>query len=164
MSLNFQRTWQARILTNRRDKNWYLYVSMPINWKFTNFKCHRLVGIYFIPNPENKPQINHIDGNKKNNDISNLEWVTIKENHQHAYKTWLHKNNNFQNNHPHIWKFWKLNHQSKSVKQFSLDRVLIKTWWWMKEVERELWISHWNIWSCCRWLYKQSWWFIWEYA
>ena len=52
---------------------------------------HRLVASHFIPNPDNKPQINHKDGNKANNHVDNLEWVTCSENSQHAHDTGLSK-------------------------------------------------------------------------
>lgn len=55
-------------------------------------KIHRLLAEYFIPNPDNKPCVNHIDGNKLNNSLSNLEWATISENTKHAYANKLERN------------------------------------------------------------------------
>lgn len=54
--------------------------------------AHKLIAITFIPNLDNKPQINHIDGNKLNNTVKNLEWVTNQENRTHAIKMGLHAN------------------------------------------------------------------------
>ena len=54
-------------------------------------KVHRLVAKSYIPNPQNKPEVNHKDGNKQNNHVSNLEWVTSSENGLHSYKLGLSK-------------------------------------------------------------------------
>jgi len=70
-------------------KNGYLYVDLQhVGYKL-KFPLHRLIATHFIPNPENKRIVNHIDGNKLNNTINNLEWATDSENIQHAYDNQL---------------------------------------------------------------------------
>lgn len=70
----------------------YKRVTLSINGKEERWSVHRLVALLFVPNPEQKPQVNHIDGNKENNDASNLEWCTASENNKHAFITGLKKN------------------------------------------------------------------------
>ena len=67
----------------------YHYVQFWRKDKPTHKAIHRLVAEAFIPNPENKPIVNHLDGNKHNNAVNNLEWATHSENHKHAFATGL---------------------------------------------------------------------------
>ena len=69
----------------------YLRVGLYKNGKTKNHFVHSLVAQAFIPNPENKPLVNHIDGNRLNNNIANLEWCTPRENVQHALRLGLQK-------------------------------------------------------------------------
>ena len=62
----------------------YLKVTLSLNGKREQLTIHRLVATHFLPNPANNPIVNHIDGNKHNNHISNLEWVSAEGNAQHA--------------------------------------------------------------------------------
>lgn len=74
------------VLKPQPNSKGYLRVSIGGKLKFV----HRLVAEKYIPNPENYEQVNHIDGNKMNNSIENLEWVSNQKNRDHAVKTGLH--------------------------------------------------------------------------
>jgi hypothetical protein len=76
----------GKLLSPFIDSKGYRAINLASRW----YKLHRLIAMTFIPNPENKQTVNHIDGNKINNDISNLEWATQKENNKHARDTGLH--------------------------------------------------------------------------
>lgn len=84
---------QSMLSKGRRLKifytNGYSYVALIKSPKKTYCLLSRLVATHFIPNPENKKEVNHIDGDKKNNAVWNLEWVTPKENVAHAFRTGL---------------------------------------------------------------------------
>lgn len=73
----------------REDRKGYLCTDLYQKGHRTTKKVHRLVAEAFIPNPEGKSQINHKDGNKKNNHVNNLEWVTPQENCRHAWDNGL---------------------------------------------------------------------------
>ena len=79
-SLNYKRTGKEKILKNIEDYKGYLEVVLTKNGKRKQFKVHRLVAEAFIPNPENKPCIDHINTVKSDNRVENLRWVTYKEN------------------------------------------------------------------------------------
>lgn len=71
-------------------RNGYYTIGLMVNKKRTNYYVHRLVAEYFLSNPDKQRNfVNHLDGDKLNNNISNLEWCTRQENAQHAYETGL---------------------------------------------------------------------------
>lgn len=80
---------EGKIKSPHRLKSGYLVINVNVNGKHTTGLVHRLVASAFVPNPHNKPEVNHIDGDKGNNCADNLEWVTPKENIAHARKTGL---------------------------------------------------------------------------
>lgn len=118
----------GKVLKNRSNNHGYPYVALPKgDGKSKNMLLHKLVAEAFIPNPLNLPQVDHVDENKGNNDVSNLRWVTASENRVHS-------------NHQHSCK----------INQYTLDGELVKEWESSKQIERELGYSQGNIIKCCK--------------
>lgn len=80
---------RSKILTPYPDPKGYLKIRTSVNKEKTCIKVHRAVAEAFIPNPDNKPQIDHIDGDKTNNCVENLRWVTNRENYDYSAQNGL---------------------------------------------------------------------------
>lgn len=113
---------------------------------------HRLMAETFIPNPENKKEVNHIDGNKLNNSLNNLEWVTRIENSQHSYKYGLQRAKRGKNNMKH-----------KKVIQYNLNGEEIKVWDCVMDIQRELGFPSGGISNSCLGKNKTSYGYKWKY-
>lgn len=100
---------KERILVSVPNHSGYHRLSLRRNNKSTNVSVHRLVAESFIVNPENKPEVNHIDGDKSNNNVLNLEWCTSSENQKHSYVSGLHSQTGSRN------AFSKINEQDVKI-------------------------------------------------
>lgn len=89
--LNRSRTIKSRIIQSRVNNRGYEELRLSKNGIAKSKFPHILTAMAFVPNPDNKPEVNHLDGNKLNNHYTNFSWVTHSENIQHAYDTGLIK-------------------------------------------------------------------------
>ncbi len=105
-SLNYRRTGKAELMNPSDDGCGYLVVHLRKNGESKMCKVHRLVAEAFIPNPENKPTVDHIDRNKLNNFVGNLRWADIE----------LQENNR------------DLSNMKKRVLQYTLDGEFVREW------------------------------------
>lgn len=124
---------KERILRPGINSWGYMVVCLYHDNMKKTVKLHRLVAQAFIPNPENKPQINHKDENKLNNCVNNLEWTTAKE------------NINYGTHNERVG-----DSLSKPILQYSKSGYFIREWQGAHEVERVLGINNSNIIKCCR--------------
>lgn len=145
---NDTRTLKEKVLTPCISKKYY-QVVLTKNHKEKTYLLHRLVAEAFIPNPENKPEVNHINANVNDNSVNNLEWNTRLENMQHAVK------NNLLNvkkgkKHYMYHKYGKEHRNSKEIIQLTIDNKIIKKWDSLADVERNLNIKASNICKCLK--------------
>ena len=144
-SLSKYKHKKIMILKPTRDNYNRYYVTLYKNGKGRKYFVHRLVAKTFIPNPDNKPEINHINPVTKDlcdNRVCNLEWATSKENSQwtiklgHLYKPWL-------------GKFGKDNNKSKPIVRLDTHGNLIDRWENAREIQRTLGIDFRFVSRCC---------------
>ena len=142
-----KQTVKERILKGTPDKYGYLKVGLcGSTRKQKCFQVHRLVGEAFIQNPDEKPQINHINEIKTDNRACNLEWCTCKQNLNHGTRN------------ERVAKAL-----GKPIGQYKLDGQLIKVWPSAYMVERQTGFSQGYIWGVANGRYKQAYGFIWKY-
>lgn len=149
-----QKIYKSKFLTPNKWKRGYYTIKLPKKWKRVTSTLHRIIAIAFIQNPENKPHINHIDWNKLNNCVENLEWCTHTENMSHLFnilwykpKQDIFKNTVKRTSKKVIWYIW-----NSSFIFLSMSDAYRKTWVSIS------WISR-----CCSWKIRKSWGYFWSY-
>lgn len=143
---------KSKPIATHIDKYGYVSVRLRKEGKTKAFTIHRLVAIAFIPNPNNYPSINHIDENKLNNNVQNLEWCTVRY------------NNLYNNRQKKINKKLQLtNKNSKAVLQYTLNGKLLKEFISIKDAARKTGINRKSISDCCRGILKIGNGFVWKF-
>lgn len=119
----------GKVMKNNINPNGYAFVALykGDNTKPKAVTVHKLVATAFIENTDNLPEVNHIDENKINNDVTNLEWVSASQNQRHSAHT-----------------------KSCRINQLTLDGEFIRTWESSEQIKRELGFNQGNIIQCCK--------------
>lgn len=160
-SLNYRGTGTRKNLTPKVSNTGRLWVELVNRKKKKCFLIHRLVASAFIPNPNNYPQINHIDENPKNNRLENLEWCTGEQN----IRAWL-------KNHPNARKSarkrksgtpYRVNRNRQKIIQETLNGEALKVWDYAIDIKHCLGFHTTSIWECCEGKRKTAYGYKWQY-
>lgn len=153
--LNWNNTGKERICKLGDNGNGYLTACIDGKRKYV----HRLVLESFIPNPQNKPCIDHINTEKKDCRLENLRWVTYSENSKNPLSL-----KHLSENNPMLGKFGAEHHNSICVVQMTKDDVFVKKWHCATDVQRELGIFKSSIAACCKGKRNSAGGYKWMYA
>lgn len=140
-SMNYKNTGEVKILALHKNHGGYLHVSLCKDGKEKKWRVHRLVAKAFLPNPENKPQVDHINGDITDNRVENLRWVTGKENC--ANPIYKHK---------------------AIILQYSKNGDFIKQWDRKADIKEELGICLTSVYKCCIGQRYEAGGYRWRYA
>lgn len=138
--------------------NGYVYVGLSKNGETRSCRVHRLIAMAFIENKSNLSDVNHKNGKKNDNRLSNLEWCSPSQNSIHAYEMKLRKS-------PNYWegKFGALHNLSKAVEMRSKEGVIIKTFASIREAERNTGIANQNITKCLKGKRRSAGGYVWSF-
>jgi hypothetical protein len=145
------------ILKQQTNRTGYKNVVLSKQKKPVCKEVHRLVALAFVENPHNKPQVNHIDFCRTNNVATNLEFVTSKENHKHAFEVGKRIGSC-------TGKKGKHSHSNKPVLQFSKDGKFLNRYFSMVEAQNKTGVDNSDISAVCRGKNKTAGGYKWEYA
>jgi hypothetical protein len=151
---------EPSIMRDYANTNWYRYFQFTIDNKRHTFTTHKAVTLCFLGERTEWLEVNHIDGNKGNNKLDNLEYVTHHENMQHAIANGL-KVGIKGEAHYLYGKTWAKHHLSQPITQYTVWGVKIKHWESMWDIQRELWFKKPHISKCIK-EKKPAYNFIWE--
>jgi hypothetical protein len=150
---SFNKNKKGKLLTPTFNRKGYtmVHLSGDVN---KNITIHRLVAQAFLPNPENKPQVNHINGVKHDNRCENLEWNTPSENLLHAHRIGLAKGHSIKGEYHPL---------SKPVVQMTLDNIIVSNFAGASEAARQIGINQGGISQCCNGKCRTYYGFKWQY-
>jgi hypothetical protein len=156
---------KGAIMTLQVSHKGYNTIILHKKCKGSQFQVHRLVAMVFIPNPLNKPQVNHKDCNKKNNHAGNLEWATQNENMSHAVANGVYANFN-EKQLAAVRKNQKKSVFAREIKvnQYDLDGTFITQHQSLSDAQRKTGANNSKICMCCKGKRKQAGGFSWKYA
>lgn len=144
--------WKNRIMRQSYNSSWYKHINLQYKWKIKTICCHRVV-LETFKWTNKLLQCNHIDWNKDNNNVNNLERCTAKENINHSFKVLWRKPSCTA-----LWVTWILN--KKSIPIIVIDKSWNENiYYWIRDAARTLWLNCAHIWECLRWNRKSHWWY-----
>ena len=123
-----------KFLTPKHSVKGYLFVSLSKDGKVKNYRIHRLVAEAYLPNPENLPQVDHIDNDKTHNYVNNLQWITNRDNNRKS--------------------------KNKPILQYTIEGEFVREWQSTTDVGREVKS---NICQCLKGRTKSAYGYIWKY-